>query len=76
MAQLKLPYDLPLPNATGSDRELPLRVLIDEDSTPIIRCLCGAELAAVRNRELTYDFSPGGLIRMVLHAKHCNRAPE
>ena len=58
------------------ETELPLRVLIDDAGTPLIRCLCGTELAAVRGRELTYDFSPGGLIRMVLHARHCNRTPE
>lgn len=56
----------------SSEFELPLRVLIDQAGTPVIRALCGAELAAVWGSQLTWDFSPAGLIRMILHAKHCD----
>lgn len=53
--------------------ELPLRV-IQVDGNPVLRCLCGAELAAVRGHNLQLEFSPAGLLRMVLHARRCTGA--
>lgn len=56
----------------STETELPLRIIM-VDGTPAIRCLCGAELAAVRGHNLEMEFRPAGLIRMVLHAKNCTR---
>lgn len=56
--------------ATRTETELPLRVF-EVDGTPAIRCLCGAELAAVRGHNLQMMFSSGGLLRMILHARKC-----
>ena len=57
---------------TGSacEVELPLRI-VEVGGNPILRCLCGAELAAVRGHNLQVEFSPAGLLRMVLHARRC-----
>lgn len=49
--------------------ELPLRIISDEKGNLAIRCLCGAELAAVRRLDLQQEFSPAGLLRMVLHSR-------
>lgn len=56
-----------------SETELPLRIL-ERDGAPLVRCLCGAELAGARGHHLSQEISAAGLIRMVLHAKNCRRA--
>jgi hypothetical protein len=60
-------------------RELPLRIDEDPDG-PVIRCLCGAEAAVMDPpravpaiRHSVPDASPAALLRMVLHAKACQR---
>jgi hypothetical protein len=60
-------------------RELPLRIF-DDPAGPVIRCLCGAEAALMDPpraqpavRHSVPDASPAALLRMVLHAKQCQR---
>ena len=59
-------------------RELPLRIITDDDGTPAIRCLCGAEAAAViqPGRSLRPDLSPAMITRMILHARRCTPRQE
>jgi hypothetical protein len=67
--------------------ELPLRI-VDQAGGPVIRCLCGAELAVMKRGltneliglrrsdyqpRLSPDLTPAGVMRMVLHAKTCVR---
>lgn len=53
-----------------TEAELPLRI-VERDGNPIIKCLCGAEVAAVRSHRLEMTFSPAALFRMILHARKC-----
>lgn len=64
---------------TGRE-EMPLRI-DDSPAGPVIRCLCGAEAAVMDppraqrpTRHSVPDASPAALLRMVLHAKNCERA--
>lgn len=61
-----------------SQRELPLRIIVDDGGTPVIRCLCGAEAAAViqPGRSLRPDLSPAIITRMILHARRCTLRQE
>jgi len=67
---------------------LPLLVVEDEAGTPSIRCLCGAEGARAKRgvahrlsglraappaTELATDVTDLGALRMILHARNCQR---
>lgn len=68
---------------------LPLLFVLDDQGTPAIRCLCGAEATTVRRglahqltrqvhvnpavMKLAPDVSDLGALRMILHARGCER---
>lgn len=55
-----------------TETELPLRIL-ERDGAPVVRCLCGAELAGAQGRQLQQEISSAGLIRMIMHVKRCDK---
>lgn len=71
-------------------RVLPLVIGIDDDGTPSIRALCGAEAGQVSRSVTTTrrmratasltriapDASDLGVLRMILHARNCRRCKE
>jgi len=58
-----------------AELELPLRIC-ERDGGLLIRCGCGAELASVAGLRLAQDFSPAGLLRMIMHARKCTSGKE
>lgn len=72
------------------DAELPLRFYRSADAGYVLRCRCGAELAAVRRGVTTMqrlraavelpsivtDLTPGGILLMITHAERCDKWPK